>query len=141
MNRRLVVCSVVALFSIGFISGCTAPTQKVAVAAMEKANAENDKLTNTLIVASWQVSLNAANDSIQHAVSSGDKDAAKVALQKFSNMAVDLKTASVQYERIRSLYRVALQYIYEQKTFFDILVVELKQAKAASDAASTQPVK
>ena len=117
-----------------FIGGCTSPTQKVAIEAMRRGLTTTDQIHEKLADMAWQNALNGSWTELEAAIDSDDKAAAAAALEKFSDIASDVRFLDIQYERARAMLRVPLQYIYEQQGIVDLWWEDIKKSKARSDA-------
>lgn len=117
------------------VAGCTAPSNRVAEQSIQLADQHTSKIVLNLHDKAWQATLNAAAARIEKAFDAGDKAGAAVALEEAANKFGELEWLSIQYERSRSALRLAKQYIWSERGWWDVAKESWAEA-----VASTQPV-
>jgi len=125
---------VLMLAGVLLVGGCTSPTQRIATQALSRAMSQEDQIHNNLSDMVWQQALNVCAAKVDKAVEAGDKTSAASAIEDFSDATSNVAYLGVQHERVRSLFRMTEQYVWQQQGILDIVWREFKIAKARSDA-------
>jgi hypothetical protein len=128
-----------ATLGLLLLAACTAPTQKIAVVAMQRGMDHTQSIVLDLANESKQSALNLGAIEVEKAASAGDSKAAVAALSKAFNKCNKIGWLQIQNERSFSELRVAQMYIASQEGILDILYNEFKAAKAQVDAPTSQP--
>ncbi len=127
---KYVVLMLVALF----ISGCTSPTQRIAIQAIDRAVVIDAQIFDNMSDMIWQSALNISALKIEAAVAARDTAAAFAALEEFSDAAANVTYFTKMNERTSSLYRLTKQFIWARQGVLNLIWKELQEAKSRSDA-------
>jgi len=116
-----------------FVSGCTAPTQRIAAAALSRGIEQDKSIVTDLVKMNKQHIGERYLDEVKRAVIASDGAAAEAAYIAALNEYNKISWLQIQHERTRALFLIGVRYINEQQGIVDILKEEYNEAKATAE--------
>lgn len=139
---RVALISAFGVVAFGFL-GCTAPTQKVAVAAEQVADRQDNTIVTDLVNLAKQAAVDAAAGKVAAAATKGDSDSAAAAAIDGMNAFDKIGWLQVEYAKSRAARQIVKQFLWSQQGILDLMLDKAYAEKALQDAtestATTQP--
>jgi hypothetical protein len=124
--KKFLIMPLVALL---LLSGCTMPTQKIAVQALDKGTKHSHTVFYDMSRIARQGVLDQGAVSAATAAENQDPQAAQAAVKKVFDDMNKIDFLHIQWERSRALIRLGQQYVWEQEGIVNILTDEFSTAK------------
>lgn len=120
--KKLIVCVIL------FMTGCTSPSQRIAVTAIQRGADQEHAIVIDLATMAKQSAVDNGVAQVKQAVAAQDANAAQAAVEKAVTQFDKIAWLQIQHERARSMIRLAQNYIWAQEGIFDILAKEVQQS-------------
>lgn len=127
---KITIFGLLLAFAISPVIGCNQP----AIQALDHYQKTEQTVITDLSNVAIQQSLDAAAKKVEEAVAAGDSAGAVKALVDHNHLCETVMYLITQHERGKSIFLLARTYIASQRSYLEVLVEDVKEAKERSDA-------
>jgi hypothetical protein len=124
---------------IGLFAGCTAPTQPIAVQALDIGTKQAHNVFYDMSRIARQNVLDRGGDAAQSAAEAGDAQAARQAVKDTFDSMNTIDWLHIQWERSRAFIRIGQQYVWEQKGIANLMAEEIQKAMDDAEKNREEP--